>query len=112
MKEKKFTVGQEVWVMGGSKYDTELKKRAVTKVGRKYVTLSSGKKYDVESHQEVRESGENGYLYLSEQEYEDEQELAKNKTEIASYLSFFTAKAMTVEQSRAILAILEGGVSE
>lgn len=108
MTQGKFTEGQEVWIKGGGKYDTDLVKGIVSKVGRKYVTVG-GRKYDIHTHQEVKDVGQEGYLYLSKQEYEDELELEKNKSEITSHFSRWSKKEVTLEQTRDILAILKGG---
>lgn len=107
MTQAKFTEGQEIWIKGGGKYDTELVKATVSKVGRKYVTVGR-RKYDIHTHQEIKDVGEEGYLYLSKQEYEDKLELAKNKNEIISSFSKWSKKEITLEQTREILLILKG----
>lgn len=107
MTQKKFTVGQEVWVTSCREHDSELRKEIVSKVGRKYVTVA-GRKYDIDTHEEVRDVGEEGYLYLSESAYFDEIELSDNKDAIHFYFNPWSSHQMTLEQSRAILAILKG----
>lgn len=107
MTQAKFTEGQAVWIKGGGKYDTELVKRTVSSVGRKYVTVGR-RKYDVHTRREVKDVGEEGYLYLSKQEYEDELELEENKSQITSCFSRYSKKEITLEQTREILLILKG----
>lgn len=110
MTQAKFEQGQEVWVLGGYK-GAELRETTVDKVGRKYVT-AGGRRYDIVSHQEVKDVGAEGYVYLSEQDYYDEVELKKNKGDIRSYFDIWSNRNISLEQTRQILAILKGGSSQ
>ena len=105
MTEKRFVVGQEVWTIAGYKNAT-LRENKVTKVGRKYV--STGKtQYHLDTLQEKVDYGEEGQLYITEQDYHDELELKRNKSEISSYFDFWTRRDISLEQTREILKILE-----
>lgn len=105
MTEKRFVVGQEVWTIGGYKHAT-LGKSIVTKVGRKFVFVGKTQ-YHLDTLQEKVDFGEEGQLYITEQDYHDELELKRNKSEISSYFDFWTRRDISLEQTREILKILE-----
>ena len=108
MTQNKFAVGQEVWIMPGYEHGS-LYKSTVSKVGRKYVTVN-GLQFHLDTLQEKRDVGAEGYLYLSEQAYADEQELKSNKSEIRSYFDMWANREISLEQTRAILQLLKGGI--
>lgn len=105
MTEKRFVVGQEVWTIGGYKNAT-LGKNKVTKVGRKYVFVGKTQ-YHLDTLQEKRDIGAEGQLYASEQDYHDELELKRNKSEISSYFDYWTRRDISLKQTREILKILK-----
>jgi hypothetical protein len=57
--------------------------------------------------QEKRDIGVEGRLFASEQDYHDELELKRNKSEIGSYFDYWTRRDISLEQTRAILKIIE-----
>lgn len=104
-KKSDFSIDQEVWYILGHR-DAELTKGIVTKVGRQYVSIGK-KKFDIETLEEKVEYGENGRLYLSEQEYHDEIQLQKNLLKIESILfPKYRKPDVNLEQSIKILELL------
>ena len=106
MTAKLFSIGQKVWTIGTYR-NASLLQGTVVKVGRKYVTTDRSTQYHLDTLVEKVDYGEEGRLYLTEQDYHDEIELRHNKSVIRSCLDRWSKQEITLDQSREILRILK-----
>ena len=106
--KQKLTVGQELWYVSRRRYSTN-KWVTVTKVGRKWATLDTGQRIDIETW-EVDGGGYTSIArcYLSVGECEDERELEDLWRLLRDRTSRFTVPdGLTAEDVRKAMALLK-----
>ena len=106
-------VGQTVWVVskGHRNRDPEtINERIVASVGRKYFTLQGnhvGRKYRLDTLQEVSEFGSPSRVYTSLTEIFDKQERESLEGEIRSAFRCYGKTKFTLQQLRDVALTLE-----
>lgn len=107
--KKDFTIGQKVWIRQENRREKDsLIETEIIKVGNKYVTTERGKQFKIETLIENTEYTPRK-LYLSDQEFYEEQELEENISDIRIAFGYGSPRKFTADQTRRILAIMNEG---
>lgn len=101
-------IGQKVWIENTER-DTyrkgKVRKSEIRKIGRKYIYTYNARFYIDTLRGDAGEYTSNSRLWLSEQDFNNNQELEKNFRLLRRKFDSYTPN-ITLDQSRAILAIL------
>lgn len=103
--KQKFDIAQEVIIVPR---DTRHKpyKELIVKIGNKYITLENGQRFTIDGLKHESNYGSSCDLYLSQQEFDDEQEKQKLIRFMRNYFDMFSRNEPTLKQLKEIHKIL------